>query len=181
VEKRLESSENLKKIAIIGPECTGKTILSEQLAVHYNTVWIPEYAREYVEKLQRSYVFEDLEIIARNQIAQINARYTDAHGYVFFDTDLIITKVWFDIVFNKVPGWLNSAIAISNFDLYLLCDIDIPWKPDPVRENGGEMRKVLFNIYKQELENRYLQYKIISGTGNERTENAIGSIDNFEW
>ena len=177
MEKRFESTENLKKIAIIGPECTGKTTLSRQLALHYKTIWVPEFARDYIEKLQRKYVFEDLEIIARNQFAQINAKYPEASDYVFFDTDLIITKVWFEVVFNKVPGWINSAIAISNFDLYLLCNIDIHWEPDTVRENGGEMRKVLFNMYKQELENHSLQYKIVTGTENARTENALEIIN----
>jgi NadR type nicotinamide-nucleotide adenylyltransferase len=169
----------LKKIAIIGPECTGKTTLSEQLALHYNTLWVPEFAREYVENLKRNYVFEDVEKIARKQFEQINAKYEDNQNLIFFDTDLIITKVWFDVVFKKIPGWLNSAISISNFHMYLLCNIDIAWKPDNVRENGGEMRKVLFNIYKKELEDRGLKYKIVSGTGNERTKNAIEIINNF--
>lgn len=169
----------MKKIAIIGPECTGKTTLSKQLALYYKTVWVPEYAREYVENLQRNYVFEDLEKIAYRQFEQINTKYTDALNYIFFDTDLIITKVWFDLVFKKTPEWLNQAINCSNFNLHLLCSIDIPWETDPVRENGGEMRTILFNLYKQELEDRCLQYKIVSGIGNERTKNSIEIINNF--
>jgi len=177
MEKRLKITGKLRKIAIIGPECTGKTTLSKQLAEHFGTIWIEEFARVYIENLTRKYTYKDVELIARYQKDQIHKSYEKAYGIIFFDTDLIITKVWFDIVYKKVPSWLDKAINKSGFDLYLLCNTDIPWEADNVRENGGQMREILFNNYKHELDSRQFSYRIIKGTGDERFLNAVSFVN----
>lgn len=162
----------MKKIAIIGPECTGKTALSKELATFFNCKWVPEYARTYIEKTGPRYTYEDVEHIASVQLNQINAAENDSNEFIFFDTELIITKVWFNLVFNKKPEWLDEAIRNSNFDLYLLCVPDIPWEPDPVRENGGENRNKLFAMYREQLQLYNFKYVEISGVGEIRHQNA---------
>jgi len=169
----------VKHIVVIGPESTGKTTLARQLAEYYSTLWLPEYAREYVENLNRAYNFEDVVLIAKNQIVlkkQIQKQ-LGVRKYIFYDTDLIITKVWFDVVYNRVPDWLDIEIRNQNIDLYLLCDTDIEWQPDAVRENGGESRIQLFNIYKNEIEKLNIPYVTVSGKNQERVLNAINFIE----
>jgi len=166
----------IRKIAIIGPECTGKTTLTEALAEHFNTLWIPEFAREYVQNLNSKYSFQDVEMIAKKQIEELNRIYPTARHFVFYDTDLIITKVWFEHVFNKLPTFVDPIIASKKIDFYLLCDTDIDWQEDGVRENGGDMRELLFKKYMQVLDTFNLPYEIISGTDESRLNNAIKAI-----
>ena len=168
------------KIAIIGPECTGKTTLCHQLADYYNTLWIPEYARQYIENVHRKYTYEDVEKIAEYQFQQICGSEKLNLKYVFFDTELIISKIWFNIVFNKEPSWLDTAIRNSNFQIYLLCNTDIPWEADSVRENGGQMREKLFDIYKKTLIQFNLPFSEIEGTGSERLQNATYIVNKLE-
>jgi len=179
MEKRLGKPEHIKKIAIIGPECTGKTTISKQLANYFKTQWIPEFAREYIQNLNRAYNYEDVEFIGRKQLEQLNATYDLTNKFIFFDTDLIITKVWFQVVYNKIPSWIDDAIITSKIDLYLLCNTDLPWMPDKVRENGGEMREKLFLMYKNEIEAIKIPYFIVKGEEKLRTENTINFIENY--
>jgi NadR type nicotinamide-nucleotide adenylyltransferase len=177
MEKGFIDPEGMMKIAVIGPECTGKTSLTIQLASHYETVGIPEYAREYIENLNRRYSYDDVVNISKKQIEQLQSNYHNAKKYVFFDTDLIITNVWFEVVFQMKPPWIEKEILGSNIQLYLLCATDIPWTPDKVRENGGQMRETLFKMYKKQLEDRKFAFSIIYGVGDERLKNAILAIE----
>jgi len=165
------------KIALIGAESTGKTSLCNELSIHYNTCWVPEYARTYIETLKRNYTFQDVEHIAKQQYAQLNAHYNSP--IVFFDTELIITKVWFDVVFNSCPQWINEAIVKSPVNYYLLCSTDIEWIADPVRENGGAMRNQLHQKYEELLKEFMLPYAIVTGMGHDRTTCAVRYIDNI--
>ncbi|MDA3879411.1 MAG: ATP-binding protein [Prolixibacteraceae bacterium] len=165
------------KIVLTGAESTGKSTLSQSLANHYNGLWMPELAREYVQHIDHRYNYHDIEAIARGQIE--NERKLSAEsGLVFFDTWLIITKVWFDFVYGKHPGWLHGEIAKSDVDIFLLCDIDLPWTPDPLRENGGENRKKLHDIYQSELLHYGFDFDIVKGEGKKRLDNAISIIEN---
>src|SRR4030042_3934614 len=134
-------SDKIKNIVITGPECTGKSSLAMDLAEYYNTVYIPEYARTYVENLGRPYQYSDLEIIAHNQVEELEENKSNANKLLIIDTYLIITKVWFDVVYKRCPEWINERLLLHEIDLFLVCNTDIPWKPDSVRENGGEMRE----------------------------------------
>ncbi|MEJ5264129.1 MAG: ATP-binding protein [Bacteroidales bacterium] len=167
-----------KKIAILGPECTGKTSLASQLARHFEAIWVPEYARDYVAQLNRKYTYHDVEHIAQVQVKQIQSVDPNA-SFVFFDTELIITQVWFEVVFGKQPTWLEEAILQYRFDLYLLTDTAIPWEPDPVRENGGEMREILFKKYEHYLQNYQFPYRIITGLHQQRLHHAIHCIKQY--
>ena len=173
----MESSANLKlkHIVITGPESTGKTMLCEKLARHYHTVFIPEYAREYILTLNRPYHFDDVLHIAEKQVELVTEYSETAKNILFYDTYLIITKVWFDVVFKKHPQWLDDMLLENKVDLYLLCAPDIPWIPDPVRENGGKMREVLFKQYQTELNNCHSRYQFIHGKN--RFKKAVEYID----
>jgi len=120
-----------------------------------------------------------VEHIARMQVLQKDEYSSRANKLLFLDTYLIITKVWFDVVFHRCPDWIRTELARNEIDLYLLCNTDIPWEPDPVRENGGAMREYLLNVYKKELEFWGCNYRMVSGIGDARLYNAIRLVDNL--
>lgn len=174
-----KNTTELKRIILIGPESTGKTELAKFLAKKYNTIFVPEYAREYIEKLENKYTFNDVEKIAKKQVELENDLGKKANSILFYDTYLIITKVWFQIVFNKVPLWIEKKIRSSKIDLFLLCNTELPWIKDNVRENGGKMREELFSIYQKELKNYGFKYKIIEGIDSDRYNNAVNLVNDF--
>lgn len=171
------NDNNIRQIVVTGPESSGKTELTQALAERLGAVWIPEYARQYVENLNRPYDYEDVVCIARHQISQ-EAEYVSKakNGILVFDTWLIITKVWFDLVFGKCPEWVSEHIRATKIDLFLVCNTDLPWIEDPVRENGGEKREQLFHLYCREIRAFDFEYEIISGFGPARAENAARAL-----
>ena len=157
------------KVGIIGPESSGKSSLARYLAKRYDATYVPEYAREYIErKRTREVTFDELCEIAKYQIEQLDSivnqssnRQSSNRQY-FFDTELIVTKVWFDYAFGRVPDWLNEAILRYPMDLYLLTAPDIPWQPDPARYNGSDaMRQELFDRYESEIQALHIPYFVI--------------------
>lgn len=164
------------KIVITGAESTGKSTLANALANNFESIWIPELARDYIEKLNRKYTYSDIESIAKQQF-EFEHKLSSEPKFIFFDTWLIITKVWFNFVFHRHPDWLDRAIKNSNIDLFLLCDIDMPWIDDPVRENGGINRKKLHALYIKEIENYGFKYRVISGLGDDRLRKAVSVIE----
>jgi NadR type nicotinamide-nucleotide adenylyltransferase len=168
------------KIAILGPESTGKTELAKGLAEYFNAPWVPEYAREYIEHLTKPYTYEDVCTIAYRQIEE--EKFWENHSanneFVFFDTDLIITKVWFEYRFGKIPEFLTERMKTNFFDLYLLCETDLPWEPDPVREHGND-REFFFNWYNREIEQTGKPWVVINGIGDQRIQNAINVLKKF--
>lgn len=163
------------RLVVTGPESTGKTTLSRQLADYFNGRWVPEYAREYAGKLDRPYRYQDVEHIAKQQISQAY-EYIEEPSLVVFDTYLIITKVWFEWGFGSCPDFVINEIRKNTMDLYLLCYPDIEWKPDGVREFPGEERFELFRLYQQNLEQFHLPYAIVKGDGPQRFRNALLAI-----
>ncbi|RKD89710.1 AAA family ATPase [Mangrovibacterium diazotrophicum] len=172
-----------KLIVLTGPESTAKSTLSKDLAEHFVGKYYPEFARTYLQDKSADYhyQFEDVEAIAKGQLSQYQEAVAGDSAYAFFDTWLIVTKVWFDWVYNRRPEWLEQSIADYPIGLYLLCKPDIPWEPDPLRENGGEVREKLYEIYKTELIQRNLPFVEIGGEGEERLQNAIAAINGFNF
>ena len=116
-------------------------------------------------------------IIAKKQIELENPHSNSK--YIFLDTDLIITKIWFLEVYKKTPEWLDREILSNKADFYLLCNNDIEWIADPLREKGGKRRDYLFNLYEKELIKINANYKIIIGTGIKRFEYAKETIQQY--
>ncbi len=178
---------NIKKIVVIGPESTGKSTLCELLATHYKTHWCPEFAREYLLQNGINYAYEDLLTIANGQIAlegsTINQLQPTNHKLqttVFIDTDLYVMKVWCEYVFNKCHQFILNEIAQRKYDLYLFCNIDLPWIKDELREYPNEApRKELYHIYKDILINQNTPWVEISGNYEERLSKAIAAVEKY--
>lgn len=170
------SSGQLIKIAITGPESTGKSELSMKLAKHYQTVFVPEYARIYIDNLDRPYNCEDILEIAKGQIEMEQKLEREASGFLFTDTELTVTRIWSLHKCGYCHPWIEEQIAVHKYDLILLCDVDLPWEFDPQREHP-HLRKFFFDWYYNELSQRDENFEVVSGIGDNRLNNAIGIIE----
>lgn len=164
------------RIAITGPESTGKSTIARQLADHYKTEWVPEFARKFIDQLKRPYNQKDLLKIAQRQISQENQLSLNANRYLFCDTDLTVIKIWSTHKFGKVDPSIISSYNKVKYDLYLLMDIDLPWVFDQQREHP-EKRKFFFDWFENELQKRDANYKVIRGTYKERFDSACSFIN----
>jgi NadR type nicotinamide-nucleotide adenylyltransferase len=166
----------VKKIAIVGPECTGKTSLAKALALHYATDWVPEYARGYLDKLARPYELHDLLNIAQGQMRMEDEYTRDANKVLICDTNMLVIKVWSEFKYHTCDRWVLNEMATRSYSLHLLMQTDVPWQADPQREHP-ERREELFAIYKKELEAQQITYAEIGGTEAQRIALAIQAID----
>lgn len=168
-----------KRIAIVGPESTGKSTLSKYLAKYYHTQWVPEYARYYCANLTEPCTWQDEINMFHGQMAMEDA-YMDTceQPFLFCDTTILTVKIWSDKMFGTSPQVVLDALPHRNYDLYLLLDIDMPWEDDPLREFPNE-REYFLNIWKQELDTLGAKYHLISGLGDTRTQNAINVVNKF--
>jgi nicotinamide riboside kinase len=203
----------LKKIVIIGPESTGKSTLCSQLAAHYGTYWVREYAREYLLQHGMDYSYDDLLTIAQGQIrleeeavgnyelrvmnvergvtndelratndewqnTASNSSFNIQHSTLFMDTDMQVMKVWCQFVFGKCHDWIEGQLAQRKYDLYLLCNTDLPWVKDELREYPDlATREKLFGIYKSMMQNQSVPWVEIKGASRERLQQAISAVD----
>ncbi|MBL7884027.1 MAG: ATP-binding protein [Bacteroidia bacterium] len=173
-----EKNKRIIRIAFIGPESTAKSTLSEQLANYYQTVWVKEYAREYIQQLNSKYCLNDIVEISKKQLQAEDELIKNANRFIFVDTEWINAKVWCLDVFKTCPDFiLNNAIS-PKYDLYLLTYHDIPWKEDAVRENPNR-RNFFFQWYERELKQINANYQIIKGENEVRFLNCIHAIENF--
>ena len=181
----------LKKIVIIGPESTGKSTLCEQLALHYGTVWCPEFAREYLLTQGKKYDYDDLLAIAKGQLS-LEDEYTAMMNVpdsrlptpdsrlLFIDTDMYVMKVWCEFVFGKCHRYILNHIKERKYDLYLLCNTDLPWVQDELREYPDlETRQKLYHIYKDIMINQPVPWIEISGKNEKRLPKAIAAVDSL--
>ncbi len=171
---------------IVGPESTGKSTLSQNLANHFKTEWVREYAREYLETNGTDYRVENLFEIAKGQLrgedeavkkqeAKPNA------SLLIIDTDMYVIKVWSEFVFNKCDNRILREITQRKYDGYILCNTDVPWVKDNLREYPDlETRERLFHFYKEELSEQKTPWIIIKGGYEERTQMAIDFINSIK-
>lgn len=196
----------MKKIVIIGPESTGKSTLCEQLATHFNTLWCPEYAREYLLKHGTDYSYSDLLTIAKGQVRMEDEYikktekretgngkspgkdFTSHHSLLtthhspllFIDTDMYVMKVWCEFVFGNCHRFIHDQIVQRKYDLYLLCNVDLPWVKDELREYPDlETRSRLYFIYKDIMMNQSVPWADISGNYEERLKKAIAAVNDL--
>ena len=180
----------IKKIVIIGPESTGKSTLSEELAQHYETIWCPEFAREYLLTNGTNYSYEDLLIIAKGQLALEDEYYNilerqslpllENGGRIplIIDTDMYVMKVWSEFVFGQCHPFILEQAVKRQYDLYLLCNTDLPWTKDELREYPElETRKRLYRMYKDIMVNQSIPWVEITGDHDERVKLAKAAVD----
>ncbi len=168
----------IPKIAITGPESTGKTTLTRELAAHYQTLWVPEYARFYLMQLDRPYTSNDVITIAKGQVHWEDELAALSNYLLFCDTDLIVIKIWLQFKYNLVNEWIEMQLRDRRYDVHLLCNIDLPWSPDPLREHPNlKDRQSLYDLYKKELTELRAPFVEISGDEQARLQQAVEVVE----
>ena len=172
----------LRRICVTGPESTGKTTLAQRLADLANTEWVPEASRVYAESKGGELLATDVEPIARGHIsladtASIRERAAGA-ALIVLDTDLLSTVIYSRHYYGEVPAWIERAERARRADLYLLCDIDVPWVPDGIRDRPTK-REEMFGLFHEALLRRRTPFVRIRGSWDERWEIARKAIAPF--
>jgi nicotinamide riboside kinase len=183
MEKNLKQEQSaIIKIAMFGPESTGKTTLAIQLADHYKTAWVPEFARDYLqEKWDKSQLIcdvNDMLPIAYGQTKFENYSLSIANKYLFCDTNLLVTKVFSEVYYNYCDPLLDKAAQEHEYDLFFLTDIDVPWEKDDLRDKA-EGRDAVFAVFKKSLIENHKPFITLSGDKNLRLEKAIAIVDDL--
>lgn len=168
----------LKKVVVTGPESTGKSTLVRQLADYFSTSYVIEYARSYLNQLDRSYNELDLVYIAKGQLDLEKKVVHSNSPVVFYDTDLLTIKIWSDVKYSRCDTWIIDQLKIHQKDFYLLCSPDLPWEPDPLREHPSQLQE-LFELYEAHLKRMETSYAVIKGQGTERFDNAVRIIQSL--
>lgn len=166
-------NNNLIKVGVLGAESTGKTSLCELLAKHYQTVYVPEYARIYFNHSDiNTCTIKDLEIIASKQIELEKSIIKQANGILFFDTSLITIKIWAELEFRQSSSIINELLKQEQFDYYLICNNDLAWEKDAQRQNKFS-RDLIFEMNLKEAEKSGIPYNIVSGVGEIRLKKSL--------
>ena len=166
-----------KQFVITGPESTGKSTLTKILAQEYNTSWVKEHSRHYLNNLTQAYTFEDVIEMAKIQL-QKEQEAVLQNELLFLDTDLTVFYVWIKEKYKQEVDWINEHIAQAQNKIYLLCAVDLEWEHDQLREHPKlEDRERLFNEYQKLYELYNLTYYVISGDKIAREKKAIEIIN----
>ncbi|GGW46654.1 AAA family ATPase [Arenibacter certesii] len=180
-EKFKQKPSDVIKVVLFGPESTGKTTLSKQLAKHYKSVWVPEYAREYLQDKwnneKKTCEPQDLLPIAEGQMKLENELSEQATDVLICDTDLLETKVYSEAYYLGYCDPLLEKYALGNsYDLYLLTYIDVPWEKDDLRDKPKE-RERMFLYFKETLERYNRNFVILKGDKQTRLKTAVKYIN----
>lgn len=176
-----DHSNGIIKVVLFGPESTGKTTLAEQLAAHYQTLWVPEFMREYLEEKWENkgqlISKEDLLPIAQGQLKQEQNALEKVKDLLICDTNLLELKVYSEYYYNGYcPGFIKKEAVKDNYDIYLLTYVDTPWEADILRDRPHN-REEMFSIFEDELKKQGFPYEILKGNLEERFEKAVEIID----
>lgn len=171
-----QNASTLKKVCVIGPECTGKSDLSQFLSKHYQCPCVEEYARAYLGKLGRSYEKFDLTKIAHGQLRMEDEWQRDAKNLMVCDTNLIVIKIWSEHKYGDCDPEIIELMNERKYDLFLLTYIDIPWEADPQREHPDK-REHFWYLFKNEIVKSGTPFVEISGNREERRKKSIDAID----
>ncbi|MBI1286673.1 MAG: AAA family ATPase [Flavobacteriales bacterium] len=165
-------SRKIGIVALVGPESTGKTTLAQELAVHYNGSFVPEFSREFLEARDGKYTQADLLTIAKGQLGLENEAIQNGKEPIFCDTDVVVVMVWHEFKYNEKSAALEALFKQQPKRKYLLTYPDLPWQNDPLRENPNDLN-ALFELYDATLNRLDVDYSVVKGTGSARLENAI--------
>lgn len=168
----------IKKIAVVGPESTGKSTMAAKLADFYQTIWVPEFARNYCANLSEACTWQDEINMFYGQLALEEELLPQAKRLLICDTTFITVKIWSDETFGKSPQEVLDALPKHTYDFYLLLNIDLPWQDDPLRDFPHK-RAYFMEVWHKELQALNANYQLISGTGDERFDNAKNAVDTF--
>jgi NadR type nicotinamide-nucleotide adenylyltransferase len=177
--KTIEVGKDFIKIAVVGPESTGKSTMAQFLAKEFQTVCVPEYSRYYCQSLNNKYTLQDEVNMFYGQVALEEALIPLAQDQLLIcDTTFLTVKIWSDHLFGHTPQEVTDKIQQHVYDLYLLMDIDLPWQDDPLRD-FPEQREHFMEIWKSELNAINANYRLISGLGDQRLENGLHAVKDF--
>ena len=165
-----------RRVAVVGPESTGKTTLCATLAERYRTRWVPEFARAHLDVKGAPFAPEDVALIARGQVAAEDRLARECDRVLFCDTDLATTAIYAEHYFGAAPGWLRVAAMERRYALHLLCDVDVPWVPDPQRDLP-HLRDAMLARFRAALDRRGGPTVVLSGSWDERLGRACAAID----
>lgn len=182
-------SQQIHKIVLFGPESTGKTLLATNLAIHYDALWVPEFARGYLENKSAYFDLssdrsdeicteDDIPAIVLGQMALEDAFVAQSKNLLFFDTNPLQTAVYVQYYYKKKYAWLEKIIESRTYDHYLLLNIDVQWELDPLRDRPYD-REALLDLFETELHTRKLPYNLIQGLDQSRVQNAIQAVDSL--
>ena len=166
----------VKKVVVLGPECTGKSELSAFLAEHFKTGWVPEYARGYIDNLVRPYQESDLLTIAHGQLRLEDEWPRNSSEVLICDTNLYVIKIWSEFKYGHCGKEILEQIRTRKYDLYLLTYVDIPWQDDPQREHPDK-REELYQIYLNEMKSQATPFVEIRGEREQRRQTAVNAIE----
>lgn len=167
------------KIAVVGPESTGKSTISAALAIHYDTLWVPEYARYYCQNLEQTCTLQDELNMFYGQLALEESIIAVAKkDLIICDTTFLTVKIWSDYQLGETPKIVLDYLKSHLYDFYILMDIDIPWQEDPLRDFKG-LGNYFMDVWRKELKAINANYTVVAGIDNKRLENAIAAIDGF--
>ena len=183
MEKRVQQSSSCLRIVLYGPESTGKTTLAKALAAHYNTQWVPEFARDFLQekwdKYQETCNLEDLITIANGQLEAENKALEKAKTFLFCDTNIMVTKVWSETHFDGYCApELDHLVEATHYDFYFLTNIDVPWEADDLRDRPDQ-RETMLAYFKKQLEKHKFPFLQLSGSHQERLQQAITVLDDL--
>ena len=165
----------MKRVCVTGPESTGKTTLAARLAAYYRTVWVPEASRIYAERKQSPLLVSDVAPIAREHVAMADEAVPAAGRLIVLDTDLLSTAVYSQHYYGVVPPEVKALERARRADLYLLCDVDVPWLPDGIRDRPTN-REAMLAVFREALETRKLRWTMITGDWETRWQTAIDAV-----
>ncbi|GAB4379251.1 MAG: AAA family ATPase [Salibacteraceae bacterium] len=160
--------KKLVKLAIVGPECSGKTTLAKALAEEWNEPYVEEYAREYLENLGRNYNQDDLLEIAKGQLDKEYEVAEKANHFLICDTNTLVVKIWAEVRFGRAQNWIERQFLEKPYQLYILCGFEgIDWEYDDLRENPDN-RDELYDLYRKALVRASKRFIEVEGTVDER-------------
>jgi nicotinamide riboside kinase len=177
MEKKFELNRSIK-IAVVGPESCGKTTLSQQITVLLEGILVPEFARFYLEEKGRNYNLNDLLFIHKKQLALEQESLSKGNRWIVCDTTPLVIEIWAKEVFGEIPEEITATHQAHSYEFYLLCAPDIPWSPDPLRENPHD-RDRLFALYQKRLQDLNVPFAVVTGSGSQRLMNAFEFVKSF--